>query len=201
MAVAADQDSHGAGVLVCLDGTMLPALGTTKTHTTALRAFDNVRQIVDRDTADPAARLLGAWPLRPRLSTTSRCRWLPATSERTAGQLEAALADGAAGVVLVATGLRQRDAAALGISATSDRGRRAGWCVHPGLGVGRSEPVYGNGGGHDLLAAGAVLISLASLPLKRGCSWVLALSQCAFRSGTEPCSSRGGRGVDGVTRP
>jgi L-asparaginase len=179
VAVAADHAHRGAGVLVSLGGLVLPGLGTTKSHTTALAAFEHVGPTADRNLVTrrrPLAAPSAAFD-------DIRVPMIASHAGADGRQLDAALADGAAGVVLVATGLGNVTPPLL---ASVHRASADGVPVAVSSRVWRGPlaAVYGNGGGYDLLAAGAVLVP--GLPPAQARMLVaLVLSHGAFRTGAD----------------
>ncbi|TNC24214.1 asparaginase [Amycolatopsis alkalitolerans] len=156
--VAADERARGRGVLITFDGAVFAARGTRKTQTLAAAAFsspDNgqiglVREGALMFTAAPAPR--------PRVELSdldARVDIVALYPGIDTAALDAVVAAGAAGVVLEATGAGNanheiRDAVARHtaagiVVALSTR-------VHAGPVAG----LYGNGGGVDLIEAGAV---------------------------------------------
>jgi len=146
---ASDPNRRGQGVLVAFGGQVLPAWGLSKSHTTALAAFVS---------ATPAPRR----PTRLELPGPSFDDVLvPLVSSHVGADgsiMERVVAEGADGVVLVGTGLG--NATPL-LTAAVARSVAAGTAVGVSTRVwqGPLQPVYGGGGGADLVAAGAVLLS------------------------------------------
>jgi L-asparaginase len=156
---AADPATTGLGVLIVFDGVLLPARGTLKVETLASAAF-----------AAPQTGPLGrvAEGVVTVLSTVHRPHPLPRRQLREvrvdtvalypgadATALHAHVAAGATGLVLEATGLGNSNPGVVAaVSALTDRGITVvlSTRVHRGPVLG----LYGNGGGHDLVAAGAL---------------------------------------------
>ncbi len=161
--VAASPAARDAGVLVAFAGTVLAARGTRKVHTVDLAAFANpagaLGEVIDGrvQMVHSPRRPKPLAPLEPDFDDT-RVDLVPAYPGSDDVLLRAAVDAGARGVVLVGTGVgnapprlpelvRQftRDGVVVGLSSRVANG--------PVL------PVYGNGGGADLVAAGAVPLS------------------------------------------
>jgi L-asparaginase len=163
IAVAGSSDARGWGVLVCFAGQIFPARGVRKVQTFALNAFENpdfgVAGTVTA-TGDVAMTQLqprlAPLPLpfdkpgeRPRIDVVSAHPGADGTLVR------AAIEAGARGIILQATGSGNGNVSLCSAVAeatlngtvviTSTR-------VHAGPVV----PVYGAGGGRDLVAAGAI---------------------------------------------
>ncbi|KAA9161575.1 asparaginase [Amycolatopsis acidicola] len=157
--IAASPEARGRGVLISFDGSVFGARGTRKTHTVATGAFTT-----------PGAGPLGylregdvtfvATPERfPAFDLEDlsgvRVDIVPIYPGADTAALDAVVAAGAAGIVLEATGagngnLAFRDA----VSRLTDAGIVVALStrVHEGVVAG----LYGNGGGADLIEAGAV---------------------------------------------
>ncbi|WP_051478663.1 asparaginase [Arthrobacter sp. H5] len=164
IAVAASPEAGGRGALVSFAGKIFHAAGVQKVHTTAHAAFDSPDSDPAGSVTEAGEVSMDARPARfaplpaPRpgddvgLPRTDVVASYPGAD---AVMIEAALAAGAVGIVLEATGIGNAnpvvctavaDATAVGaVVVTSTR-------VHAGPVV----PVYGTGGGKDLLAAGAI---------------------------------------------
>jgi L-asparaginase len=162
VAVAADPSMQRTGVLICFGGAVLSALGTTKMHTTALSAFGEVLGDAEAGCMDGGGNGQATPRLRPLTAPSAafdQIRVPIITSHVGADgrQLDNAFADHAAGVVLVGTGLGN---VTLPLLASVRRATAAGRPVAVSSRVGRGPlaPTYGNGGGHDLVAAGALLV-------------------------------------------
>lgn len=156
--VAAAERAHHRGVLIAFDGAVFAARGTRKTQTLATAGFANpdsgpIGQVREGGlvfTASPAPRLrVELTDMDARVDIVALYPGADATA------LDAVVAAGAAGVVLEATGAGNgnpeicdavtRFTAAGVVVALSTR-------VHAGPIAG----LYGNGGGVDLIEAGAV---------------------------------------------
>lgn len=177
--VAADPGARGCGALIVFGGQVLPAARTRKVHTLAPQPFAAAD-------AGPIGRVDGlgvrvwARPLRPAalpLPTpgfdTTRVDVVPVHPGSDAALARAAVAAGAAGVILAGTGSGNgnhalvewvAEATALGVAVGLST-RAAGPVV----------PIYGNGGAVSLVAAGAV--TAGDLPLYHArLLWALLLS-------------------------
>jgi len=160
--VAGSLAARGLGVVVVFSGLVLPARGTRKMHTTALspfRALDGGPVgDVDAEGVRIAARPVRPVPLAAPGAGLDDVRvdLVEVYPGADASLMDAAVAAGARGVVLAGTGIGNAN------DAIVDAVRR-----HVGAGVsvvlssrvpeGPVVPVYGDGGGVDLLAAGAVV--------------------------------------------
>ena len=166
IAVATSRDAGGRGALVSFAGQIFHSAGVRKVHTTAHAAFDSPDSTPAGSVADTGVVSMDSRPARfdplpqPTPQTGDdvgfpRTDVVASYPGADAVMIEAALAAGAAGIVLEATGIGNAnpvlctavaDATAGGaVVVTSTR-------VHAGPVV----PVYGTGGGKDLLAAGAI---------------------------------------------
>ncbi|NJQ00035.1 asparaginase [Streptomyces zingiberis] len=162
IAVAADPASRGLGTLIVFDGSVFAAGGTRKSHTLATSAFASPDGGVLGWVRDRVHITGGPRPRpRPRLDLPSldlsraRVDIVSCYPGADATALRAFAAAGARGLVLEATGAGNANAAiceavaeltASGVVvATSTR-----------VASGPVAAIYGNGGGADLLAAGAV---------------------------------------------
>jgi L-asparaginase len=163
IAVASSPEAAGRGVLVCFAGEIFPARGVRKTHTLDLHAFTNPDiGSAGSVTAESKVLMEEAMPRPDHLlltssakETTPRVDLVAAYPGADSVLFQASRDAGAAGVVLEATGSGNANlmlceaianATAAGVVVvTSTR-------VHSGPVI----PVYGTGGGIDLLAAGAI---------------------------------------------
>jgi L-asparaginase len=156
--VAADERAHDRGVLITFDGAVFAARGTRKTQTLATAAFANPDAGPIGQVREGALLFTAAPAPRPHVELTDldvRVDIVALYPGADTAALDAVVAAGAAGVVLEATGAgnanpKIRDAvarltAAGVVVALSTR-------VHAGPVAG----LYGNGGGVDLIEAGAV---------------------------------------------
>ncbi|MET3812392.1 asparaginase [Arthrobacter sp. UYEF3] len=162
IAVAGSPESRGQGVLLAFAGTIFPAAGVRKCHTTRLNAFANP----DFGTAGavsesgevsmkPAGPVIASLPLPGSGAGSSRVDLVPVYPGADATLLRASRQAGAAGIVLQGTGTGNAnreicrevaEATASGIVVVTSTRVEAGAVV----------PVYGDGGGGDLRAAGAI---------------------------------------------
>lgn len=162
IAVAGSPDARGGGVLLAFAGTVFPASGVRKGHTTGLNAFANpdfgtAGQVFD--TGEVSMRAPGARPAPLPLPApgagSPRVDLIAAYPGADSALLHASLQAGAAGIVLQGTGIGNANtklctevAAATGagvVVVTSTR-----------VDAGPVLPLYGAGGGQDLKAAGAI---------------------------------------------
>lgn len=155
--VAADERAHGRGVLITFDGAVFAARGTRKTQTLATAAFASPDSGPIGQVREGALTFAAGPAPRPHVDLTdldARVDIVALYPGADTAALDAVVAAGATGVVLEATGAGNgnpqiRDAVArlteAGIVvALSTR-------VHAGPVAG----LYGNGGGVDLIEAGA----------------------------------------------
>lgn len=162
IAVAGSPESRGKGVLLAFAGTIFPAAGVRKCHTTSLDAFANP----DFGTAGtvsesgevsmkPAGPVIASLPLPGSGAGSPRVDLVPAYPGADATLLRSSRQAGAAGIVLQGTGTGNAnreicrevaEATASGIVVVTSTRVEAGAVV----------PVYGDGGGDDLRAAGAI---------------------------------------------
>ncbi|MDQ0733738.1 asparaginase [Arthrobacter agilis] len=159
--LAASAEARGRGALIVFDGEVLPLPATRKTETTALHAFSNP-DLGPVGSVSPTGEIdLGPAPERrsplaaPPTGTGIRVDIIACYPGADATLFAAALAAGARGIVLEATGLGNANAE------LGDAVRRA---VRDGVVVvtstrvhaGPVRGVYGAGGGRTLEDAGAV---------------------------------------------
>jgi L-asparaginase len=186
IAVAAEQRARGLGVLIVFDGLVLPARGTTKVDTLASAAFaaphtgplgrvvegtvsvlstvvrtaPRDRAPLDRAPSDraPSDRApLDRAPLdRGRLDLSAhRVDIVALYPGADATALDAYVAASASGLVLEATGLGNANpTVARAVARLTGEGVTV--LLSSRVPSGPVLGVYGNGGGHDLVAAGAV---------------------------------------------
>ncbi len=162
IAVAGSPAARGKGVLLAFAGTIFPATGVRKCHTTRAEAFANpdfgtagsVSEAgeVSLTAARPAFEAL---PLPGAGAGSPRVDLIAAYPGADATLLRSALQAGAAGIVLQGTGTgnANREICREVAAATAD-----GVVVVTSTRVdaGAVVPIYGDGGGDDLRAAGAV---------------------------------------------
>ncbi len=162
IAVAGSPQARDQGVLVAFAGTIFPASGVRKSHTTRLNAFSNP----DFGTAgrvseagevrmQQAAPGIVPLPLPGAAARSPRVDLIAAYPGADSTLLRASLQAGAAGIVLQGTGTGNAnrelcpeiaDATAAGVVVVTSTRVAAGAVV----------PRYGDGGGEDLRAAGAI---------------------------------------------
>ena len=159
VAVAASRASQGIGVVVTLGGTIEAADDVTKMHTTALDTFRSPNGGSLGGVADGAVTL--ARPRGPRrhvvtASARSRVHLVTAGISTDGSLLDAAVAGGADGLVVAATGSGNT---ATGLLAAAERAMRAGIpvvlasrCPSGAVGTAYAFP----GGGATWVRAGAI---------------------------------------------
>ena len=161
IAVAAHPDARDLGVLITFDGAVFAAQGTRKTHTVASAAFsapdvgplgrvrDGAVSVTARPVRNPPLDLSALNLAGIRVDVVACYPGADATV------LHAVAAAGARGVVLVGTGAGNANPA---INAAVARLTADGVPValSTRAAAGPVAGIYGNGGGLDLLAAGAV---------------------------------------------
>lgn len=173
VALAASASARGLGVLVCFDAQVLAAVGARKSHTSAPAAFTAPDTgALGHIVAGDLLLLAGPEPaLAQRLRATGLCgvdlgadlNWprvdvVASYPGADATLLRAAVTAGARGVVLAGTGAG---------NATSAMAEAVAEIVRAGVVVALSTqvhagpitPLYGGGGGHDLVQAGAVALN------------------------------------------
>lgn len=162
IAVAGSIEARGRGVLLCFAGRIFPARGVRKTHTRSLDAFANPDFGPAGSVTETGEVRMGeslpradALPLPTSGADHLRVDMVATHPGADSVLLRASLAAGAAGVVLQGTGNGNAnpsmceavaEAAAAGVVVVASTRVHAGPVV----------PVYGNGGGKDLVAAGAI---------------------------------------------
>jgi L-asparaginase len=158
---AAAPATRGLGVLIGFGGQLFPARGTRKTHTLAADTFANPAggplgwvhgadvAVVTMPRRGPALDLAAFDPSGVRVDV------VPCYPDADATALRACVAAGARGIVLEATGAGNANPA---ICAAVAELRAAGVVVVTSTRVaaGPVTPIYGDGGGVDLVRAGAV---------------------------------------------
>ncbi|MGB3707899.1 asparaginase [Gordonia sp. (in: high G+C Gram-positive bacteria)] len=157
VALAADADSRGRGVLVVLGGRVLGARGAFKTSTTDLIAFDTVHTNLPRPLVSDV--LPEGHPARVDLLAL-----YPGVSP---GTIASAVAQRAAGIVLSATGSGNTHpdiTAEVNLAVN----RSVPVVVSTRVPYGEVQPTYGGGGGGvDLARAGAVFSPWLRAPQAR----------------------------------
>lgn len=162
IAVAGSHDARGRGVLLAFAGTVFPARGVRKGHTTGLNAFANP----DFGTAghvfatgEVSMRAPGVrpepLPLPAPGAGSPRIDLIAAYPGADSALLHASLQAGASGIVLQGTGIGNANTK---LCAEVAAATAAGVVVVTSTRVdaGPVLPVYGAGGGQDLKAAGAI---------------------------------------------
>jgi L-asparaginase len=162
IAVAGSPNARGKGVLLAFAGSVFPASGVRKGHTTGLNAFANpdfgtVGQVSPTGEVSllvPNART-APLPLPAPGSVSPRVDLIAAYPGADSTLLRASLEAGAAGVVLQGTGIGNANTK---LCAEVAAATAAGVVVVTSTRVdaGPVLPVYGSGGGADLRAAGAI---------------------------------------------
>jgi L-asparaginase len=161
VAVAADPTARDLGVLITFDGAVFAARGTRKAHTAAPAAFSAPDTGPLGGVRDGVVSV-GARPVRlPPLDLAAldldgiRVDAVTYYPGADATVLDAVHAAGARGVVLAGTGAGNANRQ---VCAAVERLTAAGVVValSTRVAAGPVAAIYGNGGGRDLLAAGAV---------------------------------------------
>lgn len=163
IAVAGSVEAKGRGVLVSFAGQIFPAKGVRKTQTCSLDAFANPDfGSVGSVTATGEVNMGGVVPRLVALPLPTsgvkddlRVDVIAVHPGADSVLLKASLAAGAAGVVLQATGNGNANPSLCGAVAEATAAGVA-VVVSTRVHAGPVVPVYGNGGGKDLVAAGAV---------------------------------------------
>jgi len=162
--VAADPQLRGHGVVVAFGGAVLAARGVRKSHTVDLAAFTGragrLATVLDGGVT------VDAFPHRPVLLDHPtaelddvRVDILLAYPGARPDLLRAAAEAGAHGVVIAGTGVGNAPPGfAAAISVLTEQGVVVGLSTR--VTAGPVRPVYGDGGGADLVAAGAVPLAL-----------------------------------------
>jgi L-asparaginase len=162
IAVAGSPDARGRGVLLAFSGTVFPASGVRKSHTSRLDAFANPDfGTAGRVSATGEVQMkeapsgLEPLPFPGPASGSPRVDVIASYPGADSTLLRAALQAGAAGIVLQGTGSGNANAE---LCAAVAAATAAGVVVVTSTRVdaGAVVPVYGAGGGEDLRAAGAI---------------------------------------------
>ena len=156
---AASPELRGSGALISFDGTVRSARGARKAHTTASSPFQGGAEVAHMAgsglvvTARPVRR--EPLPLPPAAFDSTRVEIITAHTGATPDLFDFAVRSGAQAVVLAGSGVgnagpgfAESVARAVGAGCAVVLSTRAPW--------GPVVPLYGNGGGTDLVAAGAV---------------------------------------------
>lgn len=157
---AASTALRRSGVLICFDGTLRSARGARKAHTTASSPFQGGTEVAHMAggrfliTATPR-RPQPALPAPPATFDATRVEIITAYPGATPELFDTAVALGAQAVVLAGTGVGN---AGPGFAQAVRRAVASGCAVVLSTRVpwGPVVPTYGNGGGIDLVAAGAI---------------------------------------------
>ena len=171
IAVAADPIARGLGTLIVFDGSVFPARGTAKTQTLASAAFSAatgplgwVRDAAVHVDAGPRRRpgvALSSVDLnRVRVDIAASYAGADATALRAFAEA------GARGIVLQGTGAGNANPAICDAVAELT-GRGVVVVTSTRVPAGAVVPIYGNGGGADLLRAGAIPAGLLRPPQAR----------------------------------
>jgi L-asparaginase len=162
--VAADPAARGHGTMVVFGGSVYAARGVRKSHTVEMAAFTSPAGTIG-DVFTGSARLHGL-PVRPAPLALPDARFDAVRVDIVAAYpggddllLRAAVAGGASGIVLAAMGIGN---APPGVADSIAEITRAGVVValSTRVAAGPILPIYGDGGGADLVAAGAVPVTL-----------------------------------------
>jgi L-asparaginase len=157
--VAADENLREAGALICFSGTVRSARGARKVHTTAGSAFGGGAEVAhmagDRLVVTAMPRRYQPLPVPPAAFDETRVEIITAYPGATPELMEHAVHLGSRVVVLAGTGVGNAGPGfAEAVKRATENGcivvlsTRAPW--------GPVVPTYGNGGGIDLVAAGAI---------------------------------------------
>lgn len=160
--LAGSRQARGRGVLVAFAGTVFPAAGIRKSHTTSLNAFANPDfGIAGRVSATGEVLLQGTpaeaepLPLPGPEAGAPRVDLVAAYPGADGALLHAAMQAGAAGIVLQGTGSGNANARLCSqVAATTAAGVTV--VTSTRVDAGAVIPIYGAGGGADLQVAGAI---------------------------------------------
>jgi L-asparaginase len=164
VAVAADPAARGHGVMVVFDGAVLAARGLRKSHTVDVAAFSNPAGTVG--CVYSWAVRMHSVPSRPvglavpgAHFDTVRVDIVNAYPGGDDALLRAAVRAGADGIVLAGTGVGN---APPGVADAISEivGDGVAVALSTRVAAGPVLPIYGDGGGSDLIAAGAVPVAL-----------------------------------------
>jgi L-asparaginase len=176
--VAADPAARGHGAMVVFGGSAYAARGVRKSHTVDLAAFSNPSGTIG-DVYTGSARLHGL-PARPERLALPDARFDSVRVDLVAAYpggddvlLRSAVAAGARGIVLAAMGIGN---APPGVADCIAEITRAGVVValSTRVAAGPILPIYGDGGGADLVAAGAVPVTLPASQARIALALLLA---------------------------
>jgi L-asparaginase len=161
LTAAAAPAARDLGVLICFGGQLFPARGTRKTHTLAADTFTNpsggpLGWVHGADVGVVTAPRRGpALPLDAFDPAGVRVDVVPCYPDADATALRACVAAGARGIVLEATGAGNANPAICDAVAEVTAGGVV-VVTSTRVAAGPVAAIYGDGGGVDLLAAGAV---------------------------------------------
>lgn len=156
---AADERLRGTGVLISFDGVVHSARGTRKIHTTASNPFAGGVEVAHMAGSEliPTARPTRAERLPPPPETfgTTRVEIVSAYPGATPELLTFAVHSGAQAIVLAGSGVGNAGPGfAAAVAQATDLGCRV--ILSSRVPWGPVVPIYGNGGGTDLVEAGAI---------------------------------------------
>ncbi|MBD0322090.1 MAG: asparaginase [Aldersonia sp.] len=164
VAVAAHPAARHHGAVIVFDGSVYAARGVRKSHTLDLAAFSSPAGTVG--VVHSGTVRMHSLPIRPQALPAPRAEFDAARVDIVLSYLggddtllHAAVAAGARGIVLAGTGLGNAPA---GVAETVAKLVSDGVVValSTRVAAGPVLPVYGHGGGADLVAAGAVPVTL-----------------------------------------
>jgi L-asparaginase len=170
--VAADPRLRGAGVLVVMDGRILPADDTTKTHSQAIDTFQALNRGALGSVRGSEVRLARERGPRRTLPTlpavaAEPVALLTAVVSTDGSLVRAALAGGHRGIVIEATGAGNTDPDLL-VAAEEAMAANVPVVLTTRCAAGAVAPLYGfPGGGRSWLQAGAILAGDLSGPKAR----------------------------------
>jgi L-asparaginase len=176
--VAADPAAAGHGTMVVFGGSVYAARGVRKSHTVDLAAFSSPAGTIG-DVFTGSARRHGV-PARPEPLVIPDAGFDAVRVDVVAAYpggddalLRAAVAAGARGIVLAAMGIGN---APPGVAEAVAEITRAGAVValSTRVAAGPILPIYGDGGGADLVAAGAVPVTLPASQARVALALLLA---------------------------
>jgi L-asparaginase len=184
IAVAASGDAGGRGAMIVFAGEIHSAREARKVHTSAVRAFASpgYGPIGHVDSGKVAfTRRPERRPPLPLPAALAHVDLIRLHAGGDARLVEAAVATGAGAIVLEGTGRgNANDQVVAGVRAAVAAGVYVVVCSR--CLEGRVEPVYGRGGGRDLLDAGALFAGDLAGPKVR------ILLQLALASGRDPAT-------------
>lgn len=181
VAVAADPAARDHGVMVVFDESVLAARGVRKSHTVDLAAFSNPAGSVGV-VYDGAAKMHNV-PVRPPALTSpgqafdaTRVDIVTAYPGGDDRLLRAAAQAGARGIVLAGTGIGNAPAGVAGTVAEIVGGGVV-VALSTRVAAGPVLPVYGDGGGSDLVSAGAIPVALPATQARVALALLLSSGQ------------------------